>query len=856
MVEEAAHKPQLTKAPKLVKFVEAPYPEEEKAAGRTASVVMQIAISASGSVDDARVLESASPAFDAAALAAVRAFMFEPAELDGAPAPIRINYRYDFVFKPAVPTTANFKGVVRVRPGGEPLSGVLVELDDGQRVATDDQGRFSFDQLNPGKRRVTLSRSDLKALQTEENFEAGKVVDAVYEVDFQRPTEAGEDSDDMEIVIVAPTLTKQVVSTQVAADQAKRVAGTQGDVLKVVENMPGVARAAAGSGQVVVWGAAPEDTRIYVDGVRVPLLYHFGGFRSVVHSDLVQTVELTPGGYGSAYGRGLGGLVTVETRAPSTDRGHGSLAVDLIDAAAHVSAPVFDKVSISGAVRKSHLHWVLARATSRDLGEFFPIPKYHDAQARIRYQASASEWLELSGLLSSDSVSRNVASEDPADRKQESQDQYFDRALVRYHKQHADGSQTDFLPWLGRDESYRVSRFGGTPSELRTKSTEYGLRASHRTRVAPFLNATIGLDLAASDARSRRVGSITTPAREGDARVFGESPSDQVNTDTWRTLLLSGAPYLEGDFALLNDALHVVPGLRLETLFASVDRRTPPVGALPDVGVSVAETAVEPRVSLRYALSPRVSFKAAFGRYHQPALPEERSSVFGNPLLGTSSASHWLGGGAFQLSRTLAAETTVFYARSSELVVRNASSSPLTAQALLNAGEGRSYGAQFLLRRELASGLFGWVAYTILRSERRDAAGAEWRLFDFDQTHVLTALASYDLGLGFDLGARFRFATGYPRTPVLAAYQYTRTDAYQPVLGQLNSTRIPDFAQLDVRLSKRVKLGSSELELYADVQNVTNRENAEELVYSADYSQQRTIVGLPILPVLGAKWEF
>ena len=36
--------------------------------------------------------------------------------------------------------------------------------------------------------------------------------------------------------------------------RARRVPGTQGDVLKVVENLPGVARASIGSGQLVVWG--------------------------------------------------------------------------------------------------------------------------------------------------------------------------------------------------------------------------------------------------------------------------------------------------------------------------------------------------------------------------------------------------------------------------------------------------------------------------------------------------------------------------------------------------------------------------------------------------------------------------
>jgi TonB dependent receptor len=274
------------------------------------------------------------------------------------------------------------------------------------------------------------------------------------------------------------------------------------------------------------------------------------------------------------------------------------------------------------------------------------------------------------------------------------------------------------------------------------------------------------------------------------------------------------------------------------------------------VGVYTSDTALEPRLAVRYAMSSRVLFKAAFGKYRQAAQPEDASASFGNSTLGSARATHLLFGGAFELSRTVTVETTVFHTSSTGLVVRNPSSSPLIAQALVNGGEGRSYGAQFLLRRELGAGFFGWVAYTILRSERKDSSTSDYRLFDYDQTHVLTALASYELGRGFDLGVRGRFATGYPRTPVIGSYFDSRTATYQPLLGAKNSIRIPDFVELDVRLSKRFKLPKSSLELYLDVQNVTNRDNPEEIAYNADYTQKRYIEGLPLLPVLGAKWEF
>src|SRR5207237_5222376 len=123
------------------------------------------------------------------------------------------------------------------------------------------------------------------------------------------------------------------------------------------------------------------------------------------------------------------------------------------------------------------------------------------------------------------------------------------------------------------------------------------------------------------------------------------------------------------------------------------------------------------------------------------------------------------------------------------------------------------------------------------------------RLCDHDQSHVLTALGSYDLGRGFELGARFRYSTGYPRTPVIGAYYDALTDSSQPRFGPHNTLRIPPFVSLDVRLAKRFKAGKTEGEIYLDVQNVTNHRNPEEIVYSPNYAQRDYITGLPVLPV-------
>jgi len=178
------------------------------------------------------------------------------------------------------------------------------------------------------------------------------------------------------------------------------------------------------------------------------------------------------------------------------------------------------------------------------------------------------------------------------------------------------------------------------------------------------------------------------------------------------------------------------------------------------------------------------------------------------------------------------------------------------AQALVQEGTGRAYGGQVLLRQELAKGFFGWITYSAIRSERRDHPGLAYRLFDYDQTHVLGVLASYEVARGLELGARFRYTSGFPRTEVVGSFFDSRDDQFQPLFGAHNATRIPAFYQLDVRLEKAFTLRRYKLNAFIDVQNVTNRKNAEEIIYNFDFTRRAFISGLPTLAVLGLRLEF
>lgn len=842
--------------------MEAVLPEGEHAVGAPAVVVLEIEIDAAGRVADAKVNESAGEAFDAAALEAVRQFEFSPAEIDGKPSAIRILYEYTFSPPEEPVTTAEFSGVVRRRETKQPLADVTVTLETPEQsltAVTDANGTFVFADVLAGVVTVRLSGEGLAPVSVEEQLEAGKSLQVAYDVSIpEEEEEEEEDADDLELVVVAPPLRREIVSTTVKAEEGRRVPGTSGDVLRVVESLPGVARSTAGTAQIVVWGASPQDTRIYMDGVPLPRLYHEGGMRSVVHPLFVESIELIPGGYGASWGRALGGLVRFSTRTPERERTGGQIRADILDASAVLTGPIGKRKRVHYAVgaRASYFRLWANRFLDAEQREFVPIPTYGDGQIRFAFTPNERDRIEVVGMASSDRLTRGVPNADPALATRETRAMDIQRVYARWTRDVGDGREFAVTPFVGYARTDDAQQFGAVRTSVSSSTFLAGARSNYGIRFAPWVRMDVGLDTQVEVVGMRRVGSLGLPAREGDLRVFGQPPPEQIAADDWSVTDVSLAPYVEAEFSPLNGRLRIIPGLRLDPYMRSVSRRTPPEAAVPAVGAYRHDFAAEPRLSILGRPLQRWELRASVGLYHQRPAPEDLSAAFGTPNLPTSRAVHVVAGTMVSITDTLSVDVTGFYTHSDRLAVRSASESPLRAQALEATGSGRAYGMQALVRQDLWKGLFGWVAYTFMRAERTRAEGEPWRLFDYDQTHILTAVLAYRLPLAFEASARFRYATGFPRTSVQGVYHDVTRNRDQPIFGRHNDIRIPQFIQLDLRVAKTFTIRRSSLEIFLEVLNLWNRSNAEEIVYSPDFSRRGTIRGFPILPVLGLQWDF
>ena len=288
---------------------------------------------------------------------------------------------------------------------------------------------------------------------------------------------------------------------------------------------------------------------------------------------------------------------------------------------------------------------------------------------------------------------------------------------------------------------------------------------------------------------------------------------------------------------------------------------------------------LDPRVLIHERLPSNVELTQSFGLYHAPPLITDLDPIFmrTQPMLGSKSAQVALGVKSV-IRDTYEASATAYYQRLRQLPVDAVSAAtPISANGgtdsggalgisreLVDAqfgsysyreaiGKGYAYGMELIARRNRGSWT-GWIAYTYGRSMRQNPSRSDAYLpYVLDQPHTLTLVGTTALGPHWRFGGRFRYATGNPFTPVIGAAQEPDGD-YIAIDGPLLSERLPDFFQLDLRLDRAWRRSWGVMLLYIDVQNVTNRKNAEGVTYNDDYTVRNYTRGLPVFPSIGVEY--
>ena len=764
--------------PKLLENVEPTYPEAKRASGEAASVVLTLTIDRTGAVTDVAVAESAGPEFDEAATQAARGLRFEPAQKDGAAIPAKIRYSFDFqLAPPSAPA-----------PAAAPVTAPVPTPAAAQPSA-------------PTK----AAAADDEALD--------------LEVQGEKPP-------------------REPTKHAIAAEEISRIPGTNGDALRAIGNMPGVARPQGGDGALIIRGSSPRDSQVFVDGTNIPMVYHFGGLSSVIPTEMLERIDFYPGNFGPQYGRGMGGIVDVGVRSPRKDRLGGLLQFDLIDGRLLVEGPLSKKTRFMVAGRRSWLDAWLGPALKGAGVGVTKAPVYYDYQAMVEHDLSRDTTLRLFAFGADDRFKLTLNSpsaSDPAIGGAAAQSNTFTRVQGRIETRPSSATRLTSQISVGREaEHFTVGNFvlDGTFSSIDGRS-------DFRVQLAPAITAVAGLDIQYGQYDvTAKLPPVDFESRQNDTgSVFGRPLVE---------LKGKGTVFRPAAYAMLE--LTPVPGLKLFP------------GMRTDYHSDTGTWTADPRLGVRYDVHsgfPRTTLKGGVGLYHQPPLAYQSIKPFGTPGVGSQSALHTSIGIEQDISHPLELSVELFYKDLNKLVVPvSAANSAENGLSYQNIGSGRSYGSEVLLRYKPEGRFFGWVAYTLSRSERRDADSAALYNYEYDQTHILTALASYKLGRGWQVGGRFRYITGSPYTPETGGVVDYDSGTYAPLNSpNKNSARAGAFHQLDVRVDKAWQFQAWKLSAYLDVQNTYVRQNPEGVTYNYNYSKSSSLTGIPFLPIIGLRGE-
>jgi TonB family protein len=820
--------------PKLLADPGVSYPAEALAAGfyEAVTVQLKVDVDAEGKVTKVEVEQgSKAPGFEAAAVAAAMQLTYEPAK-KGERA-IASRWRHVYAFE--VPK-ARLEGTVRTANTDRALPNVTVRLErEGQDpllTVTDGEGRFDFGAQPRGAVRVVAALAGFVDLGVDETLVPAQETTLTLRLE-RVPAEAPKAPEGSglrfeEVTVRGTKPPREVTKRTLEKRELERVPGTNGDALRALQSLPGVARPPGLAGLLIVRGAAPNSTNVFVDGTLIPLVYHFGGLSSVVPTELIERIDFYPGNFSARYGRVTGGIVDVGLRAPRKDTVSGMAQVDLIDARGVVEGPIGDTGwTFALAGRRSYVDaWLKPVLEAAGTG-VSTAPVYYDWQAIVERPMPDKGRLNLAFYGSDDRLElliKSVAGSNPAIGGGLGLRTAFWRMAATYKQPLGPKTELSMVHAVGKNTI--EFNLGDNAFQLDGLPLTNRVDLTHRLSASTTLD--VGLDMLWQpyDIYVR----LPPPPRPGE-------PTDGPGLSREpRTARESAELYRPAAFAELaitpSPGTRIVPGVRL------------------DYARDTKSWDVSPRFSARHEIAseyPKTVVKGGAGMFMQPPQPQETNAVFGIPGV-TSNRSYAYSVGVEQdVAPRVNASLEGFYRRVDNIVV----------QRLMNSGVGAAYGLELLVRYKPDDKFFGWLAYTLSRSAQQDQPSEPERLAQFDQTHILTALGSWRLGGGWELGGRFRLVSGSMTTPNTYGFFDGNSGVNLPAQGYPPfGERLPLFHQLDIRLDRTWTFATHKIGAYLDLLNAYNSPNADGVSYNYNFTRSTYASSLPILPSIGARIDF
>lgn len=744
------------------------------------------------------------------------------------------------------------KGTVIDKSSRQPLEFInvmIVGLNKGG--VTDAEGKFSIEQVPPGIYRLQASAIGYKTVTTPEYILSTR--------DLHIQIEMEENQTELEGVTITASPFRRDIESPVSLriiglQEIEKSPGANRDISRIVQSYPGVAFSPIGyRNDLIVRGGSPSENRFYLDGVEIPNINHFstqgasGGPVGILNADLIREVNFYTGAFPTDKGNALSSVLDFKLRDGDMERNSVKATLGASEVSLASNGHLGKKTSYLVSVRQSYLQFLFDM-----LGLPF-LPTFTDAQFKLKTRFDAQNELTVLGLGGIDKMKLNTKADDEDNEyilsylPKIQQETFTLGAVYRHYAgAHVQSVIASHSYLNNRNTKYRQNDESNPDNlTLRLRSTEQNTQFRLENS-SSFRNwkVTVGANL--------------------DYSQYSNTTFQKVYTDHAQTF----------DYHTYLDIMRW--GLFGTINYTSIDERfTASLGLRTDANNYSAAMKdmtdqLSPCLSLSYQLTEHWSLSGNAGLYYQ--LPpytalgfKNNNGLYANKYalryMQVSQGSigiNWRKGDTFEVS------LEGFYKDYDKIPLSVADGIPLTCKGndygvignelLTSTAQGRSYGAELLLKWLIAKKLNLASSFTLFKSEYRNNKESEYIASAWDNRFIFNLRGTYNLPRHWSVGMKVSCIGGAPYTPYDADksslvtawnaqgkpyYDYTR----------YNEERLPAFTQVDIRIDKTFYLKRCMLGFYIDLQNI-----AGSKLKQADVLMSTGVIKNPDAPIAGQRY--
>jgi hypothetical protein len=630
-------------------------------------------------------------------------------------------------------------------------------------------------------------------------------------------TNAAEDPKQDEVVVVgrkdpdAPTEMKKETETLFS------VAGAANDPLQAIYALPGVTFSVSdgpGGSEPVIRGSAPQDNAYFVDLIPASYIFHLFG-NSIFDKHVINSFDLYPAAFSSKYGNATGGIIDVTLREPRSESLATTLHTSLLTAGALVETRLGENQALYATFRRSTMDLLVDEEDITDDDDeglrIDELPVSDDYQLKYLWRMNGNNDLSFIAAGASDSLkatfeeNHEEALRDPDFAGPASLDQGFDSQGLVWNWRGEGRDLKSILSHITETESliYGRDQHEKTDTNRLLSRALYTQKLNDRHTLsagASFQDITYDMDF---NAKLVACNDLDPECSTVDAQYI-----------TYRNELKVRA--YEG---YVEDRWSLTP------------RQALTFGAHYSGDDYLSEGRVEPRLRYDFQLNDGLATYLAAGQYSQLPRLREMIDVLGNPDLTTVKADHYVWGLTHQLGNGWRWGADLYYKDLTDVVISAEQDAAATNYS--NGAEGSAYGVEFLVRKDLTDRWHGWASLSLAESDRTNTRTGETVKFQYDKPVLFNLVATRQVGKWWTMGFRWTYQSGGRYTPIVdLAQSSTHPNVLEPVYGELNSQKYPDFHRLDFRAEYTRPKSWGYWKFYVDVLNAYDQDNVATYEYA------------------------